>query len=83
MEPQEVTYPLIIDERGGGYLAHFPGLPGCNTWGETYQEAVRNAREALRVYLESLEVLGRALPMEHHTDEPLSLGITVRVPMIT
>jgi antitoxin HicB len=83
MESQEVTYSVIIDEQGGGYLVHFPDLPGCNTWGEIYQEAVRNAGEALRVYLESLEALRRALPRDHHIDEPVSLGMTVRVPIIT
>jgi antitoxin HicB len=82
MELRQITYSLAVQEEEGGYLAHFPGLPGCNTWGATYQEAVRNAGEALAVYLESLEALGKTLPGVNHSDEPVSLGITVRVPVI-
>lgn len=83
MESGRITYSLAINEQEGGYLAHFPALPGCNTWGLTYEEAVRNAREALAVYLESLEELGKALPQEHQTNDPVTLGITVRVPITT
>jgi antitoxin HicB len=82
MESRRVTYLLAIEEQEGGYLAHFPALPGCNTWGTTYEEAIHNAGEALAVYLESLEALGKALPEEHQTDDAVSLGITVRVPVI-
>jgi predicted RNase H-like HicB family nuclease len=82
MEPRQVTYLLAIIEQEGGYLVYFPALPGCNAWGETYKESIRNAGEALAVYLESLEALGKALPEEHQTDDPVSLGITVRVPVI-
>lgn len=77
-----MTYLLAVNEQAGGYLVHFPALPGCTSWGETYKEAIRNAGEALAVYLESLEALGRALPEEHQSDDPVSLGITVRVPVI-
>ena len=82
MEPRQVTYLLAIIEQEGEYLVYFPALPGCNAWGETYKESIRNAGEALAVYLESLEALGKALPEEHQTDDPVSLGITVRVPVI-
>jgi antitoxin HicB len=83
MEPRQVTYSLVVDAHDGGYLAYFPALLGCNTWGATYEEAIGNAGEALAVYLESLEAIGGALPEEHQTEEPVSLGITVRVPVIT
>jgi predicted RNase H-like HicB family nuclease len=53
------------------------------TWGATYEEAVNNAREALAVYLESLDALGRPFPVADEIEEAVSLGITVRVPVIT
>ncbi len=82
MERREATYSLVIEEREGGYLAHFPALLGCNTWGQTYQEAVHNAREALTLYLETLTDNGDPIP-EETTQEPVSLGITVRTSIIT
>ena len=83
MTRQQVTYTLTVEEQGGGYLAYFPALPGCVTLGTTYEEAVSNASEALALYLESLDALGKPLPTEDDVQEPVSLGITVRVPVIT
>ena len=34
MKKHEVTYSLAIEEHEGGYLAYFPALPGCHTWGK-------------------------------------------------
>lgn len=81
MEKREVTYSLNIEKHEGGYLAYFPALPGCNTWGLTYQEAVNHAREALTGYLETLAENGDPIP-EETTRAPVSLGITVRTPII-
>jgi len=81
MQRQTVTYSLSIEERDGGYLAYFPALPGCHTWGKTYEDAVRYAEEALTAYLDTLIAHGDHIPTE--TDaEPVSLGITVRTPVI-
>jgi predicted RNase H-like HicB family nuclease len=82
MERSETTYSLVVEEQEGGYLAYFPALPGCNAWGETYQDAVRNAREALTLHLETLTDNGDQIP-EETTQEPVSLGITVRTSIIT
>lgn len=78
---KEHTYSLAIERHEGGYLAYFPALPGCNTWGVTYEEAINNAREALTVYLESLDELGKPFPKDR-ASEHISLGLTVRMPII-
>lgn len=41
------TYTLSIERHDDGYLAYFPALLGCHTWGRTYEEAVKHAEEAL------------------------------------
>lgn len=38
----------------GGYVVFVPALPGCHTQGETLEEAEKNVKEAIRLYLESL-----------------------------
>jgi hypothetical protein len=42
-----LTYSLAIDfhQDEGGYLAYFPALPGCHTWGDTYEQAVKKRRK--------------------------------------
>ena len=74
------TYPLTIEAQpqDGGYLAYFPILPGCQTWGDTYEAAVRNAEEALAVYIETLIANGDPVPEPELSASPTALGIIVR-----
>ena len=39
----------------GGYTAIVPALPGCISEGETKEEAIKNIREAIYLYLEPVE----------------------------
>lgn len=36
----------------GGYTAYVPSLPGCVSEGDTKAAALRNIKEAIRVYVE-------------------------------
>jgi antitoxin HicB len=60
--PRFEIRPLTAEE-GGGYLVEFPEYPGCVADGETPEEAIREARDALNSYLHTLEELGRPLPV--------------------
>ncbi len=76
------TYSLSIEQYPDGYLAYFPALEGCNTWGKTYEEAVTHAEEALALYLETFDELGKSIPEERGQTQHVSLGVTVRIPVI-
>jgi len=39
----------------GRYTVTVPALPGCISEGETREEAIQNIREAIELYLESVE----------------------------
>ncbi|MEW6235170.1 MAG: type II toxin-antitoxin system HicB family antitoxin [Candidatus Omnitrophota bacterium] len=39
----------------GGYTVYVPSLPGCISEGETEEEALRNIREAIELYLEPVD----------------------------
>jgi len=71
---QTRTYSLAIQRREGGYLAYFPST-GCHTWGKTFEEVVKNAEEALAVYVETINAHGDTLPEGTNTEEPVSLGM--------
>ena len=77
-----LSYPLRIEHHAddGGYLAYFPDLPGCQTWGDTFEAAAENAKEALAVYLETLVANGDAIPQASLSVHTVSLGIIVRTP---
>lgn len=44
---------LIPDEAEGGFVTSYPDLPGCLSCGETVEEAVANALDAKRAWLEA------------------------------
>jgi antitoxin HicB len=46
----------------GGFSVSVPALPGCHTQGETREEALEMAKDAIEGYLEVLEGQGRPLP---------------------
>ena len=39
----------------GGFTASVPSLPGCISEGDTREEALRNIREAIELYLEPVD----------------------------
>ena len=62
---KEFSYSVFYEAAPeGGYVAFVPALPGCHTQGETLEEAERNVREAIALYLESLIAHGEPIPKE-------------------
>ena len=39
----------------GGFTVFVPALPGCISEGESKEEAIKNIREAIELYLEPVE----------------------------
>lgn len=57
-------YSIIIEwsSEDNKHIVTLPEFPSCHTDGKTYQEALRNAQEALELLVESYEALGLPLP---------------------
>jgi len=55
---------LLRKEPEGGYTVTVPTLPGCVTYGETVDEAIAMAREAIELYIEVLQEKGEEIPTE-------------------
>ncbi|MCX6590430.1 MAG: type II toxin-antitoxin system HicB family antitoxin [Acidobacteria bacterium] len=45
---------IVIESDEQGYYARCPELKGCQSQGDTLDEAMRNIREAIELYLETL-----------------------------
>ena len=60
---QLYTYRVIIepDERKT-FHAYVPALPGCHTWGETFEAARENIRDAMDAYLRALRADNESIP---------------------
>lgn len=50
--------PIVIEADGDGYVASCPTLQGCYTQGDTYEEALANVKDAIRLHLEDRRETG-------------------------
>lgn len=46
---------VIIEKDEFGYYAYCPELKGCHTQGDTLEEVLKNIKEAVELYLETLD----------------------------
>ena len=58
---QVVLYP---DHEDGGWVAEIPSLPGCVSQGDTREEALANARDAIESWIDAARSLGREVPAD-------------------
>lgn len=61
---------LVSQGPDGGYDVEFPDLPGCFTFGESYEEAARMAADAAKTYVASLLAHGDDIPASHVREVP-------------
>jgi predicted RNase H-like HicB family nuclease len=45
---------VIIEKDTNGFYAYCPVLPGCQSQGDTFEQAFENIREAIDLYMETL-----------------------------
>jgi len=76
---KKYTYKVLLKkEPEGGYTVTVPSLPGCLSYGESVEEAMNMAREAIELYIESLVAHNEPVPDESDTIEmEISLDIAV------
>ena len=60
---------LLHKEQEGAYTATVPRLPGCITYGESIDEAIEMAKEAIALYSEELKSRGEIIPDDAETLE--------------
>lgn len=73
-------YTALIDGEAGGYGVSFPDLPGCVAMGETIDEVLVNAAEALREFAADVEAAGATMaqpraPEACRTDPEVALAL--------
>jgi len=52
-----MQYKVKLEQNEEGYSICCPGLPGCWSQGATEEEALENIRDAIAVYLDTIEEL--------------------------
>ena len=55
MERYKYSIEIFYSEEDGGYIALAPELPGCSAFGETEEEALREIKVAIDLWLETAQ----------------------------
>ncbi len=55
-------FSVVIEKKEEGYFAFCPELQGCYTQGDTYEEVLKNVRDAIRLHIEDRIASGEEIP---------------------
>jgi len=71
-------------ERGedNRFVVSVPALPGCFSQGDTYEEAVAMAEDAIRGYLQLAIEKGETIPAEKKPTEKVMLAVHLPFPVM-
>ena len=69
------TLLLIPDPEEGGYTVRVPAVPGCVTEGDTLEEAIAMAREAIAGWLEAARQNGEPIPEETAPVQTIAIDV--------
>ena len=59
---KKLMLEVVIEKDRDGYFAYCPALQGCYTQGDTYEQAVANVKDAIRLHLEDRKAAHQPLP---------------------
>lgn len=68
MRQKILNYTVVFQkEKEGGYTVFVPILPGCVSYGKDLEEAKKMIKEAIELYLESLNAHHEEIPTEENS----------------
>jgi antitoxin HicB len=72
------TYTIHVEPADeGGFVVTVPALQGCVTEGDTYEQAIANAREAIEGFVEALAKAGQPIPIEPAPTQPVDALVQI------
>jgi predicted RNase H-like HicB family nuclease len=66
--PGRYAIEIFYSEEDQGYIALVPELPGCSAFGKTEEEALKEAKIALSLWLDTAMNEGRQIPEPHQKE---------------
>ena len=76
--PTPYIYRVVVEPDEDRYYAEVPALPGCYSWGYSYEEALKNIKEAVELWLAVKKEAGEPIPVEE-PDAIRNAALTVGV----
>jgi predicted RNase H-like HicB family nuclease len=59
---RSIKLPIIVEADSDGFFVSCPALQGCYTQGDTYEEAIENIKDAIRLNIEDRFANGEEIP---------------------
>lgn len=61
---KEIRYELIIywSDKDEAFIVEVPELAGCKADGDSYEDAISNAKQVIQDWIETAKSLGREIP---------------------
>ncbi|MBU4331541.1 type II toxin-antitoxin system HicB family antitoxin [Patescibacteria group bacterium] len=79
-ETKIYKYTAIFEPaQEGGYIVRVPMLPGCRTQGETFEEAKKMIKDAIKSYLTVLKEDGDRIPKEEEELIETRIAVPVQI----
>ncbi len=63
-------FSVVVEKSKDGYFVFCPELQGCYTQGDTYEESLKNIKDAIRLHVEDRLESGEEIP------QPESVSLT-------
>ncbi len=58
-------FTVVVErDEDGVFIASCPALQGCYSQGETYEQALENLKDAIKLHIEARQSLGEPIPIE-------------------
>ena len=67
---RQLTLPIVFESDADGYFVSCPALQSCYSQGDTYEEALANIKDAIRLHIEDRVADGKEIP------EHVSVGVS-------
>lgn len=70
------NYKVVVEEcEEGGFYAERPAFPGCHVEGETYEETMKEMKEAIKVFINDYISRNEDLPTDRFAVTSVQIGI--------
>ena len=62
---RKYQFTVVVErDEDGVYISSCPALQGCHSQGDTYEEAIENLKDAIKLHIEARQSLGEPIPIE-------------------
>jgi predicted RNase H-like HicB family nuclease len=62
-------FTVVVErDEDGVFIASCPALQGCYSQGDTYEQALENLKDAIKLHIEARQSLGEPIPIEISID---------------